>query len=188
MNKYKSKSIGLSVCFILLLMIFPVFAQNGEKPKSNKTANSKVKNRIPKHLPLKVELINDDAEDILKDLEVKITNTGDKPIYFIHFMLSTLDVKAYNYPIAYSFVFGNPEFLDFDKLANPEINESLLPDDSYTFKLSPKHSENALNKKGLWEFTPFPNKFILEFQHLSFGDGTGFLNTSGIKYPIEAKS
>jgi hypothetical protein len=51
-------------------------------PRADTSAVSErvIENQIPSHIPIKVELKNLENEPLLRNLEVKVTNTSDKPI------------------------------------------------------------------------------------------------------------
>src|SRR5215213_7208239 len=48
--------------------------------------------KIPKHLPIKVKVKNLNSKRWVHDLEVEVTNTSEKPIYFLDFEIIPLAV------------------------------------------------------------------------------------------------
>ena len=64
----------VSIGLIGTLAANNVYAQNGK---------SSLNDKIPKHLPLKIKFEKAETEDLLATINVKVTNTGNKPIYFL---------------------------------------------------------------------------------------------------------
>jgi len=134
---------------------------------------------IPKHLPLKFEIRNLNSDRWVYDLEIEVTNTSTKPIYYLDFFITIPGYKSKitGNKLGFWFRYGRIQLVDFA--------EPLLPDD---IPIAPggKHTFKILesNAKG-WEETskregrPEPKVFNLQFQGLNFGDGTGFVTTAG---------
>src|SRR5215212_7525461 len=81
------------LCFLCLAFaVTPSLAQSPEERE--------LEDRIPKHLPIKVK-IKKEKEEAFKDLknekwvrdfELEITNTGDKPIYFLSLLIDLPEI------------------------------------------------------------------------------------------------
>jgi hypothetical protein len=150
-----------------------------------------VEYNIPKNLPIKVKLKAEKEAKVkdmgntewLRDFELEVTNTSDKPIYFVEFWLKLPETKTENdNALAFMLRFGRIEFFDFD--TRPiETDVPLKPGETHTFSIEEtflqrwtafKHRRNA----------PDPGKIQISFRHLSFGDGTGFTG-GGVPYPYK---
>lgn len=145
-------------------------------------------NKIPKHIPLKVELENKTKKEVVKELRIKVTNTADRPIYKLFLFLTVLDVLAsdgnkYGFSLNYgTYRRGEPLHIP----AQPD-DIRLEPGESYVFQV--KKNQAEMFKKGMERLNnPYPKKFEIEFHYLIFCDGTGFLDTSGSPFPDKPKA
>lgn len=135
-----------------------------------------VENKIPKNVPLEIELKNFDRKDWWNDLEVKVTNAGKKPIHYLWLIL-WLDVTDQNgKQRAVSFKFGDAVkyYSTESEVLGREDDPAILPEESYIFAVDPASIKfwNLLQKRN--EFIG-PKKGTLDHGFTSFGDGTGFL-------------
>lgn len=180
-NDYQVKSLMLKnltvVCSLFLLTCFSisVFAQENDQ---------KIINKVPKHLPIKVEIIKEDNQSRLSEIKIKVTNTGEKPIYYLKLMIITSDdsVKHNGLNIGLSSPsYGNSKFIDFNKLAE-ESDISLKKNEVFVFGIE-ERDVNSFNSLLNDYNLPSDPKFTLEFQVLSYGDKTGFLGFTGVPIP-----
>ncbi|HEX9927055.1 MAG TPA: hypothetical protein VGB02_00800 [Pyrinomonadaceae bacterium] len=142
---------------------------------------AKLINKIPKHLPLKIEIQNADKEDLMRELTLKVTNESDKPIYYIDFFLEVADVeKTSGLNFAEHFWFGDREF-KWDKIASGE-DAFIKKGETVTLKVSEDRIKGFTRMLERYSFTK-PRKFILWFSYLSFGDGTGYHTLGAVPYP-----
>lgn len=140
-----------------------------------------VDNDLPKNVPLKAKLKTAKEakfkdlknEEWLRDFELEVTNTSDKPIYFVEFWLMLPETMSdNNNPVAYSLRYGRGDFIKYETRAIRE-DVPLQPGETHTFTI-------AEGKRQGWrEFkarrnVPDPAKVQITFIQLSFGDGTGF--------------
>ncbi|HMQ03042.1 MAG TPA: hypothetical protein PKD26_03930 [Pyrinomonadaceae bacterium] len=167
------RSLLVKLVFVLLLGIFAmaslsVQAQNKET----------LENKVPKHLPIKVEILYGKRAELLENAEIKVTNTGKRPIFFLKFMVSTADSPelSVKYGLG-SFYFGRRELITFGNLANSD-DPSLKPGESLLFTVSKKRVD-AYRKARRDEHQIIPERYELIFQFLNFGDDTGFFGTNG---------
>lgn len=138
---------------------------------------SEIENQIPKNVPVKVEFKNYESEKWVHDLEIEVTNTGKKPIYYLK-MILWLDVTN---PVsgrqrAFSFKFGDiRKFYSIDngETAGPD-DPAILPNESYTFKIDPGSVKGFDMGKKRSDFIE-PRTANFEHSFTSFGDGTGIL-------------
>jgi hypothetical protein len=148
-----------------------------------------LENAIPKHVPIKVK-IKKEKEESFKDLknenwardfELEVTNTGDKPIYELGLFLIT-DIKAAaGFRIVAPVYYGRTELGDIRTLATPD-DIPIKPGESCILKIHPGQLEGweIVKRKENW---PVPKRIKVDFQSLSFGDGTGFAGTGGTALP-----
>ena len=79
---------------------------------------SKIENQVPRGVPLKIEFKGYDSNNWIRDLEIVVTNTGKKPIYFL-FLSFTLDVKAEDGNVlGFPLLFGNGDLYSTDSEAS----------------------------------------------------------------------
>jgi hypothetical protein len=151
-------------------------------------------NQIPKHLPIKVKVKKEKEKDFkdlsndswMRDVEFEVTNTGDKPIYFLDFEVVLSDVTAPDgTEIAFPLIYG--------RVGLGSIESKAEPDD-----IPIKHGETIIlkphpgNVQG-WDLfrrhynKHQPKKLRLEFVILTFGDGTGFEGIDGSFMPEPPK-
>lgn len=71
--------------FFLFCVFFPVNAQDKDLSSDAQNIDLKIINKVPKHLPIKIEILKGNTEDVLNDAEIKVTNIGEKPIYYLYF-------------------------------------------------------------------------------------------------------
>lgn len=163
---------------------------------SNAQSDERVlENTIPQHLPIKVK-IKKDKEQSFKDMknekwvrefELEVKNTGDRPIYFLYLFLTFPEINLHEgTTLVYPLVYGRSEIGDIKTLATEE-DIPIDPGETYVFKIHPSQVlawEKNVKEKG----RPQPHKAILSFQILSFGDGTGYAGTDGERLPHPTKS
>jgi hypothetical protein len=142
----------------------------------------KLKYEVPAHIPLKLEVRNVEKEHWMREMEVEVTNTGDKPIYFLEFIVELPEVIS---PLGnitgYTLTYGSFEIMDFSTRPRVE-DEPIQPGKSYTFKFPAKWAadwEWGKEKEGLAD----PQQLLLVFHRLNYGDGTGFLGRHGTPLP-----
>lgn len=165
--------------FTLIIWNTGIVSSTAQVPQADRA----LENKIPKHIPLKVEVKNYQGEHFMRDLEVEVTNTGAKPIYYLLLLIDLPEIVSPNgATVGYSLTYGNPKLHEFESRPGPE-DVPLQPGESYVFKL-PENNwrgwEQAKSKYG-W---PEPTKVQLLFNHLNYGDGTGFIGMKGVRVPV----
>ena len=169
-----------------------VFSASGsaQSQEPSQSQNERVlENGIPKHVPLKIRIKKEKEESFkdlkntrwIRDFELEVTNTGDKPIYSLSLMLIT-DVKAAaGYPIWFSLNYGSSELGDYRVKAQPS-DIPISPGETYVFTIHPGERRAWERLKPL-ENRPDPKKIEVKFEGLSFGDGTGLVGEGGAAVP-----
>lgn len=149
-------------------------------------------NKIPSQVPLKVKIKKEKEEKALdvnnknwfRDIEIEVTNTSDKPIYFLSLdvvmpELLTDSGVATTFPLRY----GRTDFYEHD--TKPVADDvPIEPKATYTFVFE----ENSKIGYEAWRDKNKKNdplKLEIWISHLSFGDGTGFTSMSGIPFPVK---
>lgn len=172
----------LSFAFVCFRMFSPSLAQN--------SAEREIEDKIPRHLPLKVKFKKEKEEKIkdvmnddwFHDFELEVTNTSDKPIYFLNLYVLLPDLASRNggvlgMPLRY----GRMAFIHYETKPLPD-DVPIKPGESYSFKIL-ETDQNGWDARKARGDAVNPRKIQLIFSNLSFGDGTGFTGTTGVPYP-----
>jgi len=154
----------------------PLLSQDSQA--SSAQSQRELRTGTPKHIPLKIKAKNVTNEKWVNDLEVEVTNTSDKPIYFLSFSLRLQGIKA---PDGVEFGFwlhyGRPQLIDFSvPLESTDV--PLMPNETCVLK-TPEAEANGWETYREKNNKPDPMKIGLVFQSLNFGDGTGFSDAQG---------
>ena len=169
---------SVTFCFKLLT---PSLAQNNEERE--------IEDKIPKHQPLKVKLkrekegkIKDFKNDEwLLDFELEVTNTSERPIYFLDFFVIFPEFVENGWAKGIPLRYGRMAFIKADTRPLPD-DIPIKPGETYTFKI-PDQDLQAWAVRKAAGVARNPRKLRFIFSHLSFGDGTGFHGTTGLAYP-----
>lgn len=148
-----------------------------------------LKQKIPNHLPIKIKVKNLQNENWARDLEIEVTNTSIKPIYFLELVLELPEVKASDgVEIGFPLRYGRMALVDFkEPLQLSDV--PIKPGEKYVFKIPAQQLEG-------WEAFTYrrnllrsePRKIGMFFGQINFGDGTGFVGTSGTAIPNKQSS
>ncbi|HZG53415.1 MAG TPA: hypothetical protein VEZ40_14890 [Pyrinomonadaceae bacterium] len=147
-----------------------------------------LEDNIPKHLPLKIKVRNLKSEKWARDFALEITNTSDKPIYYLRMFLDLPDViTENNRNLGFPLQYGRGALISF---AVPVESDDvpIKPGETYTWRIPEQLQlgwERFVKRRGLAKDEPKKIKFI--FQYLNFGDGTGFRFPSGIPFDIHKR-
>jgi hypothetical protein len=137
-------------------------------------------NRIPAHVPLRIGFRAGkeavfrklDNEQWVKEFELEIRNTGDKPIYSLEFALELPDMTpAADRTPVFLMHYGRVDLLSFETpLTAADI--PIKPGESVVIRVDNNDIEawEHFRKVGNWQL---PKKVNLLFSRLTFGDGTG---------------
>jgi len=155
-------------------------------PKEERT----FENTIPKHVPIKIKLKKEKAfKDLTnaqwyQDFELEVTNTSDKPIYFLEVWLILPETKSENdVQIAFPLRYGRADFIHFNTLPIA-TDVPIQPGETYTFTI-PETYQRGWRAFKVRKNGPDPGKVEIKFVQLSFGDGTGFNGTDALPYPYK---
>jgi hypothetical protein len=199
MNAQRFKSLlprpGFTFLILVLLTSLVIIdgvmsstAQSSAQGSMQEKEEREFKNTIPSHLPLKVNLKNAErAKDLknekwLDDLELEVTNTGSKPIYYLYMLLSLPDTKHDSgFKMAFQLRYGRVELVDLTEPIRPD-DIPIRPGETYSFKVPEDNLEGWKLFKSRRK-VPAPPKVELKLQLLNFGDGTGLAGPEGVPLP-----
>jgi hypothetical protein len=133
-----------------------------------------VENTIPKDVPIKLK-IKKEREQAFKDLknekwarefELELTNTGEKPIYYLDILMVT-DVKAADgHRIVFPLQYGRAGLGDI--ISKPWSDDvPINPGETHVFKIHPGQVP-AWEEGQRKENRPQPKKMRLELQNIEF--------------------
>jgi hypothetical protein len=145
-----------------------------------------LEDKTPSHLPLKVKVKNLNSKKWIHDLEVEVTNTSDKPIYFLDFHMIFPGVRgSLGYEIGFALRYGRIQLTEFTTPIEPD-DVPIQPGETHIFKI-PESSANGWDHLRDRENRPEPKKVRLIFQLINFGDGTGYGDAGGRYIDIHKK-
>lgn len=165
MKKNYAKPI-LNIILLLLIMFLANEYSLGQL--------AEIENRVPKNVPVKIEIKNYDREDWAHKLEIKVTNISKKPIYFLFLILKLDQISPQGGHYGFALIYGKGH-LYTENLAQEE-DIPILPDETYTFKIRKDSADARMLRKKQENFVD-PQKAFLGLGWLSFGDGTGMMST-----------
>lgn len=185
------------VLLLSLVCLASIFLINGRLTPGIAQSNEEreLEDTIPKHLPIKVKIKKEKEKSFkdlknekwLRDFQLEITNTGDKPIYFLSLSITLPEITApyqigpHENKIGFSIHYGRGQLIDIETKAAPD-DVPIKPGETYVFSFSDIEVE-SWERFRIRENRPDAKKLILHFQILSFGDGTGFMGHNGIHLP-----
>jgi len=146
-----------------------------------------LEDKLPKHLPIKVRIRPEkekafkdlDNDNWIRDLEVEVKNTGTRPIYYMVLLVDMPELKFGQGNMVFDLRFGHKKFMNFASGAKPE-DLALKPGETCILDTRTPLDWNEYSRDMNW---PRPKQFVLKFQEISFGDGTGFRTTGGVPWP-----
>lgn len=178
---------AIPAIFGALLLLLRMMSGQGSAQSSGERV---IENLVPKHVPIKVKM-KEDKERALKDMKnnkwthdfaLEVTNTSDKPIYFLELWLVMPEIlDANGYPVGFTLRYGRIDFVEFKaRVTRDDI--PIQPNESHIFKIEEPIQRSWENYKASAN-KPDPTKIEISFTQLSFGDGSGFNGTDAKPYP-----
>ncbi len=150
----------------------------GAVPAGGQERVRDVATKLPARVPLKAVVLNRELvtdpknERWLRDLEVEVTNTGSKPVYFVSLLLQLPGAKLAGLQPLYRLKFGSPRLGSFTAIARPE-DVPLAPGESAVLRVPEDQAATWEKFKARGAATD-PQSLVLAFHQLNFGDGTGY--------------
>lgn len=163
-----------------MLAFAVLFSATASNVFSQNQVEQRIINTIPSKVPLKVKIINGEMSTPLDEMEIRVTNSGDKPIYFIQLSMASAEEFAPRNRVGLtSFQIGNSELGDF------AISQSLIeekkkrsepfePGATRIFRVDKKLVGpfwDLMNEKGYSNSA----RIVLQLNILTFADGTGYM-------------
>jgi hypothetical protein len=164
------------IIFVGLLLLMRIISTPGSAQSRNERL---LENKVPTALPFTISM-KKEKENSFKDLqnegwlrefELELTNTGDKPIYFFYLTLVT-DVQFDGSEVVFPLTYGRAALGDIVTKAGPD-DIPIKPGESYVLKPD-TGPINAWERSVKEQRVPQARKLKAVFQELSFGDGTGY--------------
>jgi hypothetical protein len=185
-------AVAKTLAAVLVLSVVGVLVLASRPTPSNAALQERIlENGVREHVPIKFK-IKKEKEESFKDLknekwvrefELEVTNTGDKPIYFLYLHLIT-DVKIGAKPLMFILQYGRPELGDLVTKALPD-DVPIKPKETYTLKFH-QGQIPAWEKSVLEGDHADATKIRIVLFGLSFGDGTGYFGNT--PYPPASKA
>lgn len=189
MNTHEMRQTPRSPAFTVLLLA--LVAALGAAAGAARSAQEhpgpgerRFENGVPGHVPLKVRLKDEAAfrnpknDEWGRDLEIEVTNTGVKPIYYMFMIIELPDFTLEDgNPWGIRVKYGRKELWNLEEPILPE-DVPIRPGESHTFRIPEQRWEGfkavkaRKNKAG-----PRKVRFVMQF--ITYGDGTGFEATEG---------
>jgi hypothetical protein len=189
MNRQKELSFSMKVfvLFVVSLFTFALIKTTISTTAQSSQAKRQLDNRVPGHLPIKVKIKKEKEENFqdlknerwIRDFELEVRNTGERPIYALSVAWMLEEVKMPNgNPYGAIFRYGRSEFITNPGETPKPEDIPIQPGETHLFKLSAKSVEG-------WESwardnkLPPPKSIQIIFDWVSFGDGTGWEGPGG---------
>jgi hypothetical protein len=174
--------IFLASILLMKVMSAPSTAQSPEERE--------LIDEIPKHIPIKVKIKKEKErafkdlknEKWVRDFQLEITNTGNKPIYFLSLWITLPEITGPGgFNMGFSVHYGRDELGSIETKAEPD-DIPIKPGETYVFSF-PERKQLDWDRFRQRETKPDAKKLKLQFQILNFGDRTGFVSTGGTPIP-----
>lgn len=171
---------------ILIVVSGALIFASRPMPSSAALQERILESSVKQNVPIKIKIKQDKEESFkdlnnkkwVRDFELEITNTSDKPIYYIAIDLVT-DVKIDGSPLIFSLQYGRLELANLSTKARPD-DVAIKPKDTYVFKLH-QGQVSAWEKSISEGRHADATKLLLALQEINYGDGTGYLGNSSYK-------
>lgn len=160
---------------------------------STQATKRSFESKIPPHVPLKIKIKKEKEEKVLdinnkdwfKDIEIEVTNTSDKPIYFLSLNVELADLapERPNAMRVFFLSYGRGEFFEQNTKPIPE-DIPIEPKATHTFVITEGQRDGYEN----WRTENNGRdaaKLQIWINHLSYGDGTGFTSLGALPFPFK---
>lgn len=185
---------GIVLSTLAVICCTVLFATLGlVQSASTQATKRSFESKIPPHVPLKIKIKKEKEEKALdlnnknwfRDIEIELTNTSDKPIYFLSLFVEMPDLPQDRPGVNRVFLlrYGRGDFIEQNTKPIPE-DIPIEPKATYTFVLD----ENEMGGYENWRTRNKPKdpvKLEIWLNHLSYGDGTGFTTLGALPFPFK---
>ena len=180
----------LTAFFIVVYLGFSALAADAQEEKK-RPAKQWVFVMIPKTVPIKIEIPDNDQDSPPDEIVIKITNTGDKPIYFLNLNVDSIEKIAGERVGFPSLKYGNVMLGDFSLVAEQiaqerEKSQFLAANDFVELVITKGQMQGFKKLLSKRNYEGFP-RLELALSVLSYGDGTGFVTPSAVPMPRKEK-
>jgi len=165
----------------------------GQSATTTQAAKRSFENKIPPHVPLKIKIKKEKEDKALdlnnknwvRDIEIEVTNTSDKPIYFLSMFVEMPDLPQDRPGVIKVFLlsYGRGDFIEQNTKPIPD-DIPIEPKATFTFVLN----ENEIVGYEKWRTrnnSKDPLKLEIWLNQLSYGDGTGFTTLGALPFPFK---
>lgn len=145
-----------------------------------------LKNTVPAHVPITIKLKNEQRfqnmsnQNWARDLEIEVTNTGTKPIYYLNMMIIMPEIVISGGKFGIPLAYGRSELMHLENPLDP-TDVPVRPGESIILKILEKRASRFPR----WiekEHREHPKQIELSFQLINFGDGTGLRSAEAYHY------
>ena len=166
---------------------------------AQRSAGRELEDKVPRHLPLTIKVRPEKEKEFrdltnehwVRDLEFELTNTGQKPIYFVQFDL----VPDFGKPPSertpgLTILYGRPDLITFEDPLQPG-DLPIKPGEKVVLKIRAEEMDGWDHFKQVEQWPDAwskPKKVTLFFERMRFDDGTGFDGFEGTPSPTSKPS
>jgi hypothetical protein len=141
---------------------------------------AKTSNTLTKEVPINIDIKKSDSKDWLHEMEVVVTNNGEKPIYYLYIVLIFDGLMAESGDrMGVPLRFGSGRM--YSTVNTPEKDDPFIkPHEGHTFRISDGSADAWAGSFEQGRY-PRPTGVTAELGWISFGDASGFTG-GNVKY------
>ncbi len=141
---------------------------------------ARTSNTLTKEVPINIDIKKSDSKDWLHDLELVVTNNGEKPIYYVYIVLIFDGLRSQSGdPMGVGLTFGSPRM--YSTVNTPEKDDPFIkPHDKITLQIPAGTADAWAGSLAQGKY-PTPLSVTADLGWISFGDSTGF-TAGNVKY------
>ena len=160
---------------------------------STQATKRSFESKIPAHVPLKIKIKKEKEEktldisnkDWFRDIEIEVTNTSDKPIYFLSLNVELADLAPARPNALRTFFLGYGRGEFYEQNTKPIPGDiPIEPNATHTFVID-EDQRNGFEKWRSQNSGRDAFKLQMSINHLSYGDGTGFTTLGALPFPFK---
>lgn len=140
LNTPRTNRNSLIILVVFMSLLATLFGLASGVAQTPAKEEREVEDRVPKHLPVKVKVKNEQSLKDLKnkkwarELEIEVKNTGDKPIYYVHVEIVMPEIVINGGELVLMMAYGRRELARPDEpIKDDDI--PILPGESVTLKV-----------------------------------------------------
>lgn len=166
--------------FVFFAAFFFIAISGFSEANAQSIAKVDIVNSVPSNLPLEIELLPPSkVGDYPEKIRIKVTNTGNRPIYSLRLRLLIVTDEVILAPNGrrtwetIPLTYGRRELNTGIGESPTENDPAIQPSSFHIFNVNSYYQKIYSQRKKAATFIQ-PSSYRLEFSDLSFGDGTGF--------------